>query len=371
MPYIDDCNSVGTSDSGVNKATEELGAALASHGLPIAEHKTQWASASGRPASALGLWWWPSGVLTPRPAMVRRLRWQTERVISRRGAQVCELRSLIGAWVWCCLLRRGALSILDTLFEVSDKETLSPLQFYRLRAGQLDELHTLLDVMPLLFADLRVPQSSRLYASDASRSGGGVVYCDLPDGRMERAQAVLSETRITSGWYTSLFLSAGPAPLQAAGGPRQISTSDRVSPAFSAFLSGCNFRVAISTAWRVRTQYINLLEMEAVKLALRHMGRSSVTREKRVQLLVDNTGVLGALGKGRSASTALNRLCRQVFALTSRLGLSLELYWAPSDLNPADFPSRHHYGRVNSLRRSQHTGTPGGNLVASPTRPQL
>lgn len=70
LPYIDDCNSVGTSASGVNEATRRIISSLKKHGLPVAPQKTQWADSSS-PACALGLWWWQSGVLSPRPAMVR------------------------------------------------------------------------------------------------------------------------------------------------------------------------------------------------------------------------------------------------------------------------------------------------------------
>lgn len=65
MPYIDDCNSVGTSATGVNEATKRIIAVLHKHGLQVAEKKTQWAG-YGLPECALGLWWCPTGILTTR-----------------------------------------------------------------------------------------------------------------------------------------------------------------------------------------------------------------------------------------------------------------------------------------------------------------
>ena len=75
MPYIADFNIVGISAKGVNSATSRTITALEGAGLPTAAAKTQSADTSNsQPAAALGLWWWPEGVLTPRPAMIRRLR---------------------------------------------------------------------------------------------------------------------------------------------------------------------------------------------------------------------------------------------------------------------------------------------------------
>ena len=181
-------------------------------------------------------------------------------------------------------------------------------------------------------------------------SGGGVVCTDVLSLGLSRAFRVLDETRVKSGWYTSLFLSARSVPLESVCRLQARSTSERVSERFSVLVRNVPFRVAISTPWRVRSQHIDLLEMEAVKLAVRHMGRSTATRGGRVHLLVDNTGVLGSLGKGRSASRALNYLCRQVFAAATQHDISLELHWVPSTLNPADEPSRKHPRLNHALR---------------------
>lgn len=352
MPYIDDCNSVGTSAAGVNKATERVIEELDRAGLPVAPKKTHWAG-SGAPGSALGLWWWPEGILTPRPAMVRRLRCGSEKILRAGGGPTSQVQRLVGSWVWCCLLRCGALSIMSALFEICSSDSVNPASFTRLNAEQLLELDALLGIMPLLHADLSLQPSSRLYASDASPSGAGVVYSDLPLESMERALKVFSETRVTSGWYSYLFLPGGSRDTLAAGSSRDRSTSSRVSRPFSNLVSGCSFRVAISSAWSDRSPHINILEMEAVKLALRHMGKGCITPDLRVPLLVDNTGVLGALGKGRSSSRVLNRLCRQVFAIAALQGTVLELHWVSSTLNPANGRSRRAHRSLARLRFSR------------------
>ena len=103
MPYIDDCNSIGTSARVFNMATSPISTTLQKFGLPVAPHKTQWASPEA-PFCALELWWLPSGVITPRPAMTRRLRRDLERFLLVGGVQRSGFRSLVQSF---CLLRRG------------------------------------------------------------------------------------------------------------------------------------------------------------------------------------------------------------------------------------------------------------------------
>lgn len=272
--------------------------------------------------------------------MLRKLKSGTDRVLRRKGGTKEELESRIGSWIWCGLLRRGELSILEELFAINRLETVTPSTFIRLSADQCSEFQLLLDCAPLLHADLSHDTSTSIYASGASPRGGGVVYTDVATAQLHDALQVLRETRVESGWYTSLFLSSPSPALQSAGDPRRPSTLDRVSAPYANFLSGCRFRVAISTEWHIRSKHRNVLEMEAVKLSLRHMSKSGKTRTCRVTLLVDSSAVLGALGKGRSAVRVLNRLCCQVFAISTLNGTLLELRWVPSALNPADGPSR-------------------------------
>lgn len=55
MPYIDDCNSVGTTMNGVKEAIRRIIHSLGKFGLPISPKKTRFAVPSAPPAIALGL----------------------------------------------------------------------------------------------------------------------------------------------------------------------------------------------------------------------------------------------------------------------------------------------------------------------------
>ena len=129
-------------------------------------------------------------------------------------------------------------------------------------------------------------------------------------------------------------------------------TSLKVSSLFCRAFDSVAFKIAIGTGWRLRRQKINLLELEAALLAVRHMQRSALTRGARVHFLIDNFAVLGALGKGWSSSRALNRLCRRLAAEKIHGDVALLLYWVPSHLNPAD--ARRGPSRCQSLARPAH-----------------
>lgn len=125
LTYIDDCNSVGTSLTGVNEATRRIIHTLEHHGLPTAEKKLQWAQ-EDTTAAALGLWWWPDGVLTVKPEMASRLKAMTEALLARGYATAPDMRHVLGCWTWACLLRRGLLSVLEAVYELATADEKAP-----------------------------------------------------------------------------------------------------------------------------------------------------------------------------------------------------------------------------------------------------
>ena len=54
----------------------------------------------------------------------------------------------------------------------------------------------------------------------------------------------------------------------------------------------------------------------------------------------DNLALVLALGKGRSSSQHLRHICRCLFALSISSDAAFVARWIPSELNPADGPSR-------------------------------
>lgn len=117
--------------------------------------------------------------------------------------------------------------------------------------------------------------------------------------------------------------------------------------------SSLQWKTAIIHRWRAaaRTYHINVLEIEALILAVRHMERSSVTRGSRVLVYLDSLVGLGALAKGRSPSRRLNRPCRKLAAYSLLADVELLLHWVPTDYQPADAASRR-YAPRNASRRA-------------------
>lgn len=115
----------------------------------------------------------------------------------RGTASPQEMRILLGKWTWACLLRRCLLSELSEVYSLC--AVTRPFKRRPLRPLQMQELETLLDLFPLMYADLNDAESTRVYASDACRTGGGVTYCDLSVPAKAAFLHNVRETKIRKG----------------------------------------------------------------------------------------------------------------------------------------------------------------------------
>ena len=73
---------------------------------------------------------------------------------------------------------------------------------------------------------------------------------------------------------------------------------------------------------------------------LRHLCRSKAAHGRKVLVLMDSMAALGVIGKGRSSSPPLLRLARQRAAYELAFDIYLTVRYIPSEVNPADGPSR-------------------------------
>lgn len=164
--------------------------------MPVADEKTQWANDSEWP-EALGFTWWRTGALTVKPSTVAKLVNLTLSALSSVSLSPREMQRLIGLWTWPCLLRRPLLSVFDTVYKLASADR--PHSRRTLLRSQKDELSQMLALAPLLYADLSLPFSDRIYCSDACPTGGGVVYADLGGREFEQFLSNTAETRVTKG----------------------------------------------------------------------------------------------------------------------------------------------------------------------------
>ena len=104
---------------------------------------------------------------------------------------------------------------------------------------------------------------------------------------------------------------------------------------------------ACADRWKMK-ESMPVLEARAALWGLKHLLRSKSSHGKHLVLLVDAMAVALLYTKGRSSHTHVNRLCRQ-WASNCLVG---EVYphmrWIPSEVNPADEPSRVHDKRRRS-----------------------
>ena len=99
------------------------------------------------------------------------------------------------------------------------------------------------------------------------------------------------------------------------------------------------WRLLYKGRWRER-EHTNVQETRVAVGLVRHLVRSRRNWGSRVLIFIDSMVGLGALAKGRSSSPPLLRLCRQMAAVALAYEMIVMYRYIPSELNPADGPSR-------------------------------
>lgn len=99
------------------------------------------------------------------------------------------------------------------------------------------------------------------------------------------------------------------------------------------------WRLVYKGTWRER-EHITIQELRTGVGVLRHLSRSRQSWGRRVLILMDSMAALGVLSKGRSSSPPLLRLARQAAAISLIFDIYPVVRYIPSEVNPADGPSR-------------------------------
>lgn len=197
----------------------------------------------------------------------------------------------------------------------------------------------LLDLFLLMYSDLSMPLSCRVYASDARPGGAGEVYAALDKRTIWEFKDNVSETRCRKGWYSAILIGRPElneefvSSTEKAAGRRL-----KVSCRFERAIKRLRTKTAISTAWRW-PHHINQFELEAFLLSVWHMTSFKKGRGHSIVPFSDNTSALGAVTKGRSSSWAMNKVCRKTAHFALKANFSCFGHWIPSEVNPSDTPS--------------------------------
>ena len=272
----------------------------------------------------------------------RSLTLATVSVLRAGVASSTHLAHLVGRWTWLMMLRRPSLAVLQHVYRWirvarGSKFTLWP--------SVRKELHMLLGLQPLLSAHLRDSTFHRVIASDASELAAGVVATPLTLALRELIWPFCS-SRHLAVVQTQLNGELGQRALAGEVGPHTSpaevralhSCMDHFSQFYSA-VSASRWSTLVSKAWR-DVEHINALELRSALLAVQWALSFPSSLHTRVYLLLDSTVALFSLWKGRSSSPKLLLILRQISACLLAGGVSLLCGWLPSEVNPADAPSR-------------------------------
>lgn len=327
--YLDDVVTLGPDEVATNRRNDAIAAALADAGLPTKKQKNRRADNSAESCEALGLCWWADGFITPSVPRLEKLKLLADAILASGEASPREMAAAVGTAISCCVLRRPLLSVLFAVFRFTALGEYDTSR--RVPVGALRELSTLLDLAPVMGHTLQPLGANRVYFTDASPYGAGVVYA--PD-TSARERAVLEEKGVQNLWQP-----AHHEEMECTQPADATARKWTVSASFRDFFSSRPFTVAISSQWR-RGAHINVLELEALLLALRHGSSAQSFDNSALKFGLDSAVALGVLRKGRSSAFALNAVARKICAVTIAGNLWPEYFWTPTDLQPADEPSR-------------------------------
>lgn len=359
--YLDDVVTLGPDACITNHRNDRVAAELAEAGLRTKHKKRRRADNSADFSEALGLRLWADGYISPSVSRLEKLKTLSDAILATSRASPREMAAAVGTAISCCVLRRPLLSILFAVFRFISCGEYDTRR--RVSVGVLRELSALLDLAPVMGHSLQPSASNRVYFTDASPSGAGVVYASNTLGP---EREILKETRVQNLWGPS-----GPGHIVPPEAPDRRRRDERhphpadapaqkwiVSDEFRMFFAARPFTVAVSTQWR-RKAHINVLELEALLLALRHCSSVQSFDHSEVLFGLDSAVALGVLRKGRSSSFALNTVARKICAVTIAGNFWPEYFWTPTDLQPADEPSRRFISSV------QHACRPSGGAAVA------
>jgi hypothetical protein len=293
--YIDDGGHIGHDQQRVQAQLDLCCDAYERRGFVVKRSKVVRASADGVRLLGLLVDGQDRSVSVPVESRVDLLR-STLTLLAKPKVSGLDLAALVGRFTWCMLVRRPALQCFHQVYRF--------IQVRKAQRGQVwptvvRELLLACALLPLLSASLTLPFSSRLLATDASDLGGAVVSrtAAASESSVLRSPSFMVSSMLTQSWST-----------------------------------------IIQHRWRYK-EHINALELRAILLGLIWMLTCKQISH-RVLLFTDSTVCLGVLTKGRTSAKCLRLIHNTVAAVCLSSGVSLVPTYVPSDLNPADGPSR-------------------------------
>ena len=343
MVYIDDLIIIGFDRADVERLQQQYVDTVNERQLPVKPSKVVAPSADG--VDCLGVEVngtdYTVGV---RPIKLQRLINDTHRIIKHGECSGRYLAQLIGRWTWSMMVKRPALSIFNAVYryiEVADRRT------FTLWPTVITELQCVIGIAPLLWSSIASKWCPKVMVSDASMGGMGVCTTVINN------EPLLDRLAYCRGTELSQLQSIVPS---SATEQCPAPTGDTTQQSLESYRDDCmnnlardnvlvvgdvdvKWQVVVATPWRA-IEHINSYELRSSSTALRWLLSHPGVTGKRVMLLSDSQVAVGCMSKGRSSSHVLLRRMRNIASHVMASGIHVYCRWIPSELNPADEPSR-------------------------------
>ena len=267
------------------------------------------------------IWDLDLSLVYPAPDKVSKLQ-RSIADIDRLSISVRTLLSLTGKTIWFSLVQRPLLALLDSIFRYSEESLLDKPAYPS--EGDMSELQQLSRLLPLACIDLRASWSPIIIATDASTVAGAVVYCETSP----------STARLLYDFFLRAVPKGNLPPDPAtAEGSAYICALRRV-------ITSATWTTAFVHKWKYE-EHISGLEASIIALSMQWAASKGLT-STNVVWLTDSASSLGAFVKGRSSVRSILARCRKVAAICIAHNLFPRVCFVPTELNPADGPSRPH-----------------------------
>ena len=188
------------------------------------------------------------------------------------------------------------------------------------------ELQAALALLPLLSSDLKTSFFPRLIAFDASSYAQGVSVTAV--SQRSAADLASAGAQQRNAFRHEQVL------------PREAFEHAAFPPVVASTVTSHQWFDLVSSPFAV-PEHVNVLEARALSTSVRWAVSQPAAFSKHIVALTDSRVVYWAVNKGRSSSRFLYPRVKAIAAWLLATGCRLHLVWVPSELNPADFPSRH------------------------------
>ena len=376
MPYCDNVHVIGKESGRVEQHRLRVCECLREKGFQVHEEV---------PASAVvptlgGIVDGHAGLVRATPSRLWKIIIGFEYCL-RKPVSSEFVRRLLGHAMVLCVLNRCGMAIFRSLYDFSAKG-LGPCRLWKSAAR---ECRMFIAVAPLLQGNLRREWSSRVTCTDASPEGYGIVECEL---RVDQVREIgqwnerwrfkrlpVSEWRPRERAFnydvvSDLFTAGRPEPT-AGINQEYVENEEFVEVPFQ-LMKPSRWHTAKIGMWKNTSEHISLKEGRCFVLALRRLSRDSKQRGRKLLIFVDNLALGMAVSKGRAHDFHMLRVCQQVAAISLASDLFIRPRWVPSEVNPADGPSRgslhpnSDWQAVAEWRRAQAGEAESGTSDGSP-----